>query len=60
MIIRLKAPLVSPGTAEPLRVSPPEAVAYLLELGALDNKSCAEKGRALFRPFLRYIHQKRD
>ena len=25
--------LVHAGTAEPLRVSPPEAVAYLLELG---------------------------
>ena len=32
-VIHVLLVLVHAGTAEPLRVSPPEAVAYLLELG---------------------------
>jgi len=38
--------LVHAGTAEPLRVSPPEAVAYLLELGIIGHDQQSGMGWA--------------
>jgi hypothetical protein len=48
---------VHAGTAEPLRVSPPEAVAYLLELARQNETIPNQLNQPTNRPTLRWVFQ---